>query len=178
MKSFLKILGGVLLVPYVLIVVVVTICLLNYNDYAVTEIGKYTLITVEDDALKPNYRKGDLIVVEKNDNDDIRTGDSIFFYEEDRDEKTVVINLARVLSTRKVTDTETTFTIEGNYKYSSEYVIGATKTAKVYHDLGTILSVLESRWVFLIFIILPILFIFLYEIYEFVLEVKRSLKEV
>ena len=44
--------------------------------------------------------------------------------------------------------------------------------------IGGILAILESRWVFLLFIILPILFIFLYELYEFVLEVKKSLKEV
>ena len=39
------------------------------------------------------------------------------------------------------------------------------------------LAALESRWVFLGFVILPILFIFLYELYAFAIEVKKSLKE-
>lgn len=178
MKKFLEILGGIILIPYILIVIVVTVCLLNYNKYGVTEIGDYTFVIVKDETLNPTYQKGDLLVVEKKDNDTIMKDDYIFFYEQDKVEKTVIINLAKVLNTRKVTDRETTFTIEGNYEYSSEYVIGAMKDTKVYHKLGGILSILESRWVFLLFIILPILFIFLYELYEFVLEVKRSLKEV
>ena len=178
MKKFLKILGGIIFIPYILIVIVVTICLLNYNKYGVTEIGDYTLVTVEDEALEPTYQKGDLLVVEKKDNDSIVKDDYIFFYEQDKETKTVIINLAKVLDTRKVTDKETTFTIEGNYEYSSEYVIGAMKDTKVYHTLGSVLGILESRWVFLLVIILPILFIFLYELYEFILEVKRSLKEV
>ena len=178
MKKFLKIIGGIILIPYLLIVIVVTICLLNYNKYGVTEIGDYTFVIVKDEALKPTYQKGDLLVVEKKDNDTIIKDDYIFFYEQDKEEKTVIINLAKVLNTRKVTDKETTFTIEGNYEYSSEYVIGAMKDTTVYHTIGDVLALLESRWVFLLFIILPILFIFLYELYEFILEVKRSLKEV
>ena len=178
MKKFLKILGGILFIPYIVIVIVVTICLLNYNKYGVTELGNRTLIIVKDDALNPTYQKGDLLIVEKKDNDSILKDDFIFFYEQDKESKTVIINLAKVLNSRKVTSKETTFTIEGNYEYSSEYVIGAVKDTKVYHTLGSILGILESRWVFLLVIILPILFIFLYELYEFILEVKRSLKEV
>ena len=53
-----------------------------------------------------------------------------------------------------------------------------TKDAKVYSSLGSIIAALELRWVFLLFIIVPLLFIFLYEIYEFVIEVKRNMKEV
>ena len=86
--------------------------------------------------------------------------------------KILVINLGRVISKNKITDTETTYKLEGDVDYSSEYVIGNTANTKVYGSLGSILSVLESRWVFLVFIIIPILFIFLFEIYEFVLEVK------
>lgn len=178
MKKFLKILGGIILIPYILIVIVVTVCLLNYNKYGVTEIGDYTLVIVKDKALEPTYQKGDLLIVEKKSNDTILKDDYIFFYEQDKEEKTIIINLAKVLNNRKVTEKESTFTIEGNYEYSSEYVIGAMKDTKVYHNIGGILAILESRWVFLLFIILPILFIFLYELYEFVLEVKKSLKEV
>ncbi|MCI6265675.1 MAG: hypothetical protein MR598_02365 [Erysipelotrichaceae bacterium] len=178
MKKFLKIVGGILFIPYIVIVIVVTICLLNYNKYGVTELGNRTLIIVKDDALNPTYQKGDLLIVKKKENDNIQKEDYIFFYEQDKESKTVIINLAKVLNTRKVTSRETTFTIEGNYEYSSEYVIGATKDTKVYHTLGSVLNILESRWVFLLVIILPILFIFLYELYEFILEVKRSLKEV
>ena len=177
MKGFLKIIGVILLIPYIAIAITLTVFLLNYNKYGLTEIGGKTLINVTDDSLSPKYKKGDLLVVKNTEKDKIKTNDFIFFYEQNTEKNTVVINLGRVISTRKVTDTETTFKLEGDVDYSSEYVIGSTTDTKVYDSLGTILSTLESRWVFLIFIIVPILFLFLYEIYEFVLEVKRNLKE-
>lgn len=178
MRNFLKIIGAVILVPYILIAIIITVFLLNYNKYGVTEIGGKTLIIVNDDSLSPNYKKGDLIVVENADSSEIDPNDYIFFYEESREKKTIIINLGRVISKRKVNETETTYKLEGDVDYSGEYVIGTTKDAKVYSSLGSIIAALELRWVFLLFIIVPLLFIFLYEIYEFVIEVKRNMKEV
>ena len=166
-----------LLVPYVIVAIIVTVCLLNYNKYGVTEFGNKTLITVTGDDLAPSYQKGDLLVVENKSYDDIEANDYIFFYESSKEKKTVIINLARVISKRRITDTETTFKLDGDVDYSSEYVIGSTKNTKVYSGWGSVLSALESRWVFLCFVILPILFIFLYEIYEFVIEVNKNMKE-
>lgn len=177
MKNFLKILGIVLLVPYVIIAIILTVFLMNYNKYGVTELGGKTYIPVTDNELLPNYKKGDLLVVKNVSNSGINENDMIFFYEQNREKKTVVINLARVVSKRIISDTETTYTLEGDVEYSSEYVIGTTKDTKVYGDLGGIISILESRWVFLIFVILPILFIFLFELYSFAIEVKKNLKE-
>ena len=67
--------------------------------------------------------------------------------------------------------------MDGEYEFSSQYVIGKVDNSKVYNGLGSVLSVLESRWVFLLVIILPVLLIFVYEIYAFVIEVKHSLKK-
>ena len=166
-----------LLVPYVITAIIVTVFLLNYNEYGVTKIGDKTYIPVAGDELAPNYQKGDLVVVENKSFDDINDNDYIFFYEESREKKTVIISLARVISKRHVTGEEITFKLEGDVDYSSEYVIGSTKNTKVYSGWGSILAALESRWVFLCFVILPILFIFLYELYEFAIEVKKNLKE-
>ena len=63
MKNFLKILGIVLLVPYVIIAIILTVFLLNYNKYGVTEMGGKTYIPVTSNELMPNYKKGDLLVV-------------------------------------------------------------------------------------------------------------------
>ena len=177
MKGFLKVLGIVILVPYIIIAIVITVFLLNYNQYGVTELGDKTLIIVKDDALLPSYKKGDLLVVTKTPSSQINVNDYIFFYEQSREKKTVIINLGRVISKREVNEVETTYKLEGDVDYSSEFVIGSTNNVKVYRSLGTIVDALESRWVFLLFIIVPILFIFLYELYEFVLEVKRNMKE-
>lgn len=176
MKKFLKFIGIVILIPYIALVIVMTVYLINYNKYGVSEIGNKTFIIVNDDSLLPDYKKGDLLIVSDMGNDAINVGDSIFFYEQNREKGTVVIDLAEVYNVKKVTDEESTYTIDGDYEYSSEYVIGSTKNTEVHHDLGSVLKVLSSRWAFLLIIILPILFMFLWELYEFALEVKRNMK--
>ena len=82
MKGFLKILGIVLLVPYIIIAITLTIFLLNYNEYGITEIGGNTLIIVNDNSLMPNYKEGDLLVVKNPTDYEINEFDYIFFYEE------------------------------------------------------------------------------------------------
>lgn len=177
MKNFFKIVGVIILIPYIIVAITLTVFLLNYNEYGVTEIGGKTLITVNDDALEPTYKKGDLLVVKNQNPDEINANDYIFFYERNQEKKTVIINLGKVISKRKINDTETTFKLEGDVDYSSEYVIGSNNDVKKYSSIGSIISALESRWVFLFFIIIPLLFVFLYEIYEFVIEVKKNMKE-
>lgn len=177
MKGFLKILGMVILIPYIIVTVIITVFLLNYNEYGVTELGNKTLINVDGDELTPTYKKGDLLVVEKTTNADVNINDYIFFYEQNHEKKTVIINMARVINKEEVNESETTYQLEGNFDISSEYVIGNTNNVKVYSSLGSIVSALESRWVFLLFIIVPMLFIFLYELYAFAIEVKKNMKE-
>lgn len=175
MKKVLKIFGIVLGVIYCLIAITLTICLLNYNDYNITELGDKTLIIVRDDELEPNYQNGDLVIVSKNPNKDILVGDKIFFY--NTIEKQVTVNIGNVVAKENITSKESTFTMNGDYQLSSEYVIGKTETSKVYHSLGSVLSVLESRIGFLFLIIFPILIVFIYEIYAVIKEIKSPNEE-
>ena len=176
MKGFLKFIGGIFFVLYLIVVIILTVFLLNYNDYNITVLGNKSYIPLTEQNLG-EYQKGDLLVVEKVSNDDININDMIFFYETDMAKKTVNINYGRVINKRKISDTETTFTMDGNVEFSSEYVIGSSKNTKVYSGLGTLLAYLESRWIFLLVVVLPILFIFLYEIYAIIQEVKKQLKK-
>lgn len=176
MKKVLKIIGGVFTFIYVVIAIVLTVCLLNYNDYNITEIGNNSLIIVQDDELRPEFDKGDLVIVYKNKNSDITVGDKIFFYDNYKDQ--VSVNLGSVVDKETVTRHETTFVMDGNYSLSSEFVIGKASTSKRYAKLGTILSILESRFGFLFIIIFPILILFIYEIYAFIKEIKRPEDEV
>ena len=175
MKGFLKFIGGLVLTIYLIIVIILTVFLLNYNDYNITVLGNKTYIPITDKNLG-GYKKGDLLVVEKTSNEDININDMVFFYETDTAKKEVNINLGRVINKKEITETETTYTMEGNVEFSSDYIIGSEKNTKAYNGLGGVLSFLESRWIFLTFVVLPILFIFLYEIYAIALEVKKQLK--
>lgn len=81
MKKVLKIIGGVFILVYAVIAIVLTVCLLNYNDYNITEFKDKSLIIVQDDELRPDFNDGDLVIVYKNKNSDIKVGDKIFFYD-------------------------------------------------------------------------------------------------
>lgn len=171
MKKIVKFLIGIVIIIYAFVAIGLTVCLLNYNEYNLTVIGKNTFIIVKDEALEPDFKKGDLVVVKRNEDSEIEAGDKIFFY--NGREHEVSVNLGDVVNNTKVTEKESTFTIEGNLKLTSRYIIGKAETSKVYSGLGTVLSILESRWGFLFLIILPVLLMFIYLIYAVIMEVKN-----
>lgn len=174
MKKTLKIIGktiGITVIGiYGIIAIILTVCLLKYNDYNITEFKDKSLIIVGDDELRPDFNNGDLVVVYKNKNVDIQVGDKIFFY--DTYQNQVSVNLGSVIDKEVITKDETTFIMDGEYALSSEYVIGAAKTSKVYPNMGKVLGILESRFGFLFIIIFPILILFIYEIYAVIKELK------
>ena len=175
MKKILKIIGIILIICYMAVAFFLTICLLNYNEYNVTEINGNSFVIVRDNDLEPDYQNGDLVIVNKNDNNHINSGDKIFFYNTYQNE--ISINLGKVINKQIINEKEVTFYMEGNVAISSEYVLGKAETAKVYDGLGKILSVLESKLGFLFIIILPILVLFIYQIYAIILELKRPIDE-
>ena len=174
MKKALKVIFGIIGLMYLAVVVFLTTCLLNYNKYNITTFKNSSLIIVEDDKLGNGLKKGDLVVVRHNEKSEIKKGEHIFFYNTYANK--VDVSFSKVNQVETV-EKETTFTIEGNYPLSQEYVIGTLEDAKVYNNLGGILKALESRWGFLLFVILPILFIFIYEIYEVVKEIQIEKRE-
>jgi len=175
MKKLGKILLSILGILYAVVAMFLTACLLNYNDYKITVFGDKSLIIVNDDTLEDKYKKGSLLVVDKDNADKIESGDEIIFYNTYNNQ--ISIAIGEVISKENITDTETTYTVTGNYDISSEYLIGSVEDTKVYPVIGLILSILESRVGFLIFIIFPITLAFLYEIYVLVIEIKNSKEE-
>ena len=166
-----RIIIGILLTVYLLVAVFLTACLLTYNDYKISVFGDKSLIIVKNDDFEPAYKKGTLLIVKKNKNDEIKVNDEIFFYNTYKSQ--IVVSYSKVLKTQKITDTQTTYTITGNYELSSDYVIGKADTTTVINGVGNALAFLESRWGFLLMIVFPISVIFLYEIYAVVKEITR-----
>lgn len=157
---------------YILLIIFVTICLLSYNDYKVTEFGRYTLLPVIDSYLEPEYKVGDLLIVEKNSLNDVKVDDVIFYYRTYRGITTV--NFAPVTSLEKVTNTETTFTVMGDVRFSSTYFMGKADTVKTIPQLGKVLGLLQSKWGFLFLGVFPSLLAFLYTLYSVIAEVQND----
>ena len=63
---------------YVIIAIFVTICLLSYNKFKITEFGDKSLLIISDDQMAPNFKKGDLVIADKKSK--VITGRRAFFY--------------------------------------------------------------------------------------------------
>jgi hypothetical protein len=148
---------------------------LTYNDYKISIFGDRSLIIVDNNEFEPDYKKGTLLIIQKNANDDIKEGDSIFFYNHYKSQ--VSVSYSKVTKTEKITDTETTYTITGDQPISSEYVIGKAATTKSIEGIGSIMKFMESRIGFILVIVFPIAVLFIYEIYVVVKEIVRPEKE-
>lgn len=165
---------GILFSIYLLIALVVTLLLLGYNDFKVTEMGTYSLLKITDNELaSDNFNKGDLVIVNKD--DEVLTGRKAFFYDTYNDR--IEVRLGTVENVEKVTSTEKTYTFEGERKISGEYVLGPASTAEIIPTLGTVLSVLESKWGFLFIIVFPILIASINQITIVCSNIMKAYKE-
>ena len=170
LKSIFKILLIVFVILYFGVEILVTACLLNYNDQGVTQFGNTTWIIVDED-INDNYTKGDLLIVNRGTGEEVSVGDFIFFY---NPTENYVINYAEVTN---VIDSNGYYTyIVGNdYNVYYDYYVGAD--VNLLKNIGTVLSILESQMGFLILIILPTMVAIIFEIYAIILEVIALKKE-
>lgn len=143
-----------------------TILLLNYNKYGVTEFEKKQLILIKEDLAINDYNKGDLVIVEKQEIDELKVGDKVFTYKVNSD-RSVSIQYG-ILGNIYPDDESVAF--ENGSGYSMEFVAG--KAIKSYPKYGTFLSIIESQWGFLFLVLVPIFLIFIYEVYALIIEIK------
>lgn len=151
-----KTLYNIIFIIYLIIAIFVTICLLSYNKFKVSEFGDISFVIVDTNKMKPDYKKGDLLIIEKT--DVIEEGEKAFFYT--TFEKNIEVRLGEITEVEEVSESESTYTVEGKNKISSEYVLGTTDTVNVLPGVGRILGIFESKWGFLFLIVLPALVAF------------------
>jgi hypothetical protein len=166
MKKFL---WNIIIIVYVIFAIFVTVCLLSYNKYKVTEFGTYSLIIIDSNSIKGDFEKGSLLIIDGDVEPEI--GEKTFFYNTSSQNE---ITLAEVKNKEVITSTETTYTFDGDKLVSSEHIIGSTATAKVLPHVGTILGIVESKWGYLFLIVLPSLLAFLYEVTKAIEEIKDN----
>ena len=161
-----KILFVIFAVAYFSFALFMTILLLNFNKYNVTQIGDTSLIILNDEVSIDNYEKGDLILVKETKLEDIDVGDTIFAYKVDSDGYPHI----QVGKVGKTYPEEKAVSFENGDTYAIDFVAG--KSTKIYHDLGKYLSIIESQWGFLFIVLVPCFLIFIYELYALIIEIK------
>ena len=174
MKIVKKVVIDIVLAVWFLLAVISIVCLLSYNEFATTQLGKYTLLIIDDNGMKEKYgyEEGDLLIVKRDADSTMKVGDYAFYY--DASKKTsVLVYTGKINSITPVTAAESTFDIDG-VKVSGEYVIGTMNQVGVYHHAGTILGVMTSKWGFMFLVIFPTIFLIVYEIIMIVESFKEK----
>ena len=161
MKAIGRVFKTAAILIWLVVAIFVTVCLLSYNEFRVSTFGKYSLIIMDSDAYEPEYLEGDLLIVKRNSDAKIDIGDTVFYYNTAKDKNTTVFS-GVVQNKETINVAETTYTVNDT-KISDDYIIGATKSVKQFHTLGTILSILKSKWGYMFAVILPTLFATVYE---------------
>lgn len=163
-----KIILNIIIFLFFTLTFLITYCLLSYNKYNIPEF-KNSILIIANKELE-DYQKGTLLVVEKNPK--LAIGDKVFYY--DTYSPKVKVKIGTVNKIEKINEQENTIVLDDDVSISSEYVFGNTKYTETYQTLGAILSILTSKWGYLIIIIFPMLLAFIYEIYEIVKEIRRK----
>lgn len=167
-----KAISNTIFTLYIIIAVFVTMCLLSYNDYKVSEIGDKSIIIVSDKKMEPTFNKGDLIIV-TNDESDFSIGEQILYYNTYNEE--IKVRLGTITNIEETSGTGTTYSIDnGNAKVSSEFLIGKLSNTKYMKSVGTILEIFESKWGFLFLIVLPALLAFVNQIIVIISGIKGA----
>ncbi|MBR3720696.1 MAG: hypothetical protein IKN09_03035 [Clostridia bacterium] len=169
----MRILKDALIILYVIIAIISTILLLSFNKYKVSVFGDYSIVIVDSNELEPSFSKGDLVIVKSS--SIYKVGENVFFY--NIVDRKVQVTLANISKVEEVTDGMSGYEIPGGSLISHEEVIGSTLNVKVFHHIGSLVRFIESKYGYLVLIVIPSGAALLYEIYNFVVIRKEELEE-
>ena len=171
LETIRKIVIGTLVTVYFIFALAMTTLLLNYNDFGITEFGDTSLILVDSSISNDKYEKGDLVLVERQRIKNIQVGDEVFTYHINSQGQ-VYIEIGTVGT---VYEDDNAIKFENGETYSDEFIIG--KATNTYENIGTFLSIVESKWGFLFIVLVPCFLIFIYELYSLIIEIKYGTEE-
>ncbi len=176
MKSFLKGLWGFVEIVIIIYVICITACLLSTNKFGFTQFGNTTLLTISNhmEQFLPESKEHDLIIV-KGGAEDIEVGDKIYYYAT-ADNK-YIVKTAHVKEIVSRDDATALYQLDDSQSstIATTRVIG--KYSAIYHNIGGVLDILESKLGFLLLVILPILLIFMYQVYALIIVIKYGDEE-
>ena len=169
MKKTLLFILSVLQIIIIIYVICLTTILLAKNKFGFTQLGDYVLTSIGSNDVNNiiNTEQGDLLIIKNT--SDLNVGDVIYYYAV-YDEKYIICS--DVVKSMQKDDFSALYTIDDQYNSTvhSDKVIG--KYTSKYHKLGNYFSFLQSRVGFLFFVLLPIMVVFIYQIYDFTIILK------
>ena len=162
---------GILMIIYFSFVITMTVLLLNFNKYGVTEFGTKSMIIINEEISNDNFKKGELVITKKLKLEEYEVGQDVFTYKIEKD-GSVSIVLGKI---GNIYPEEEAITLENGSNYSMDYVAGVPQ--EKHEKIGTFLSIVESKWGFLFIVLVPSFLIFVYEVYNLIVEIKYGGEE-
>ena len=161
-----RIIVSIVLVVFFAFTITMTVLLLNFNKFGVTQFDDTSLLIIKKGFTSETYQKGSLVIVESKEIRDYQEGEEVFVYHLDG-HGGVDIQLGVV---GQVFEEDDAITFSNGDTYSSEFIIGSGE--KIYPNIGKYLSIVESKWGFLFIILVPNFFLFVYQLYSLIVEIK------
>lgn len=175
MKKVLHIGWCILEVFIIAYVIVLTSFILHRNLYGFTQFGNYTFvnITVFDIRNIDNVKKNNLLVI-KSDNT-IKENDLVYYYYVQND-KYIVRSNKVVAKLEGSSDISYQVDDKESSLIPGKRIIGTT--ASKIGFFGGLLALLESRYGFIFLVLLPIVIVFAYQLYDFIITIRSERESV
>ena len=186
LKKTLKIAGNVILWIFVIFAVFMTVLVFSAqgNKEGLSNIMGKSLVTIQSDSMKPEFKTGDLIidqVLTNSEKTELQPGDIITYYVDLNGDGISELNTHRIVDvyeengyTYYVTkgDNNETNPINDKDPVMHPYVLAKYTGVKL-GGVGTVISFLQTPVGFLCVIVLPLIVFFLFELYSFIALVIR-----
>lgn len=163
MKKNLKIVWNIIQVFILVYVFLVTFLVININEYGYSEVGKSTYVPVTKNIKKylGDYKKSDLLIIKNN---KINKDDEIYYYTVD--EANYYISKAKVIEINNGV-----YVTDNNFNIDQDRIIGNEIVRIKY--IGLFINFLLKEIGYFCFIILPMLILLIYNIYDFSVSMRK-----
>jgi len=168
LKVIKNIFVSILLVVFFAFTITMTILLLNFNKFGVTQFDDVSLLIIKKNFSSETYAKDSLVFVESKRVVDYKVGEEVFVYHLDG---TGGVNI-QLGVVGQIYEKDDAISFTNGETYSSQFIIGTGY--KIYPNIGKILSIIESKWGFLFIILVPNFFLFVYQLYSLIIRIKYN----
>lgn len=168
MKTIGKAVLAIVIVLYMIIAILLTLCLFNLNNRGLAAFDLTTVIPLEDNY-SSEYKEGDLVLVSKQSRSksDVEIGDGIFYYSSLDSNFTIEYGIVNNIIAES--SNNDTYVVGKDYNVYYNNFIG-NRITHLGH-VGGLYKILMSQFGYLALVILPTLVMVVVEIYAIIMEI-------
>lgn len=179
-KVFKKI-CDVLVTLVIIMTIIITLISFNSNSKGISNIFGYIPLSIQSSSMEGAFSKGDLIISkEVTDYDALKVGDVISFFSHEQDK--TIIKTHRIVDIYEEEGFPIYVTKGDANEYKDDVNVAQANIISIYTGtripvLGSIITFLQTSFGFVLCIIFPLLVLFLYSLYNFIVLIIENKKK-